>query len=80
MFIPFKECFSFGEGLRVLFMPHSPGIYAALVLKEYGETTEAVMSQSQMRKHSSGVSKKTIKNNLFLNLASLSKNLQTILK
>ena len=103
------------DGCRVLFMPHSPGIYIALVLKNSEEiamdhtssSTEnylnnsglGILSEKSMNvsnnmsqndlsikksqsNSESGPSVKRliIKNNLFLDVDSLSKNLQTILK
>lgn len=79
------------QGVRILFMPHSPGVYIALVLKNIEEIEQdyALKSKdlnasdsSYLMKSDSGPSVKrlTIKNNLFLDVESLSKNLQTILK
>ena len=77
-------------------MPHSPGIYIALVLRNAEDIesdcsnilSEKSMNGSDGRDTSPSASKKSepsvkrliIKNNLFLDLNSLSKNLQTILK
>lgn len=82
-------------------MPHSPGIYIALVLKQIqdieADQAEHVspFKQKDMNnqtgisgassvagKSESGASvkKQIVKNNLFLDINSLSKNLQTILK
>lgn len=78
------------EGVRVLFMPHSPGIYIALVLKNVEEIDlensmkekDLSLLDSSLMKSESGPSVKRliIKNNLFLDIESLSKNLQIILK
>lgn len=78
------------EGVRVLFMPHSPGVYIALVLKnvEDIEQDQALKSKdlnlletSSIRSESGpSVKRLIIKNNLFLDIESLSKNLQIILK
>lgn len=82
------------EGCRVLFMPHSPGVYLALVLKSVEDIDmDLQMSiKNQLMNISDSISlskseatdkpvrKLIIKNNLFLDVESLSKNLQTILK
>ena len=85
------------QGQRVLFMPHSPGIYIALVLKQLQDieadqleyqsafkskdmnanTTSSSIAKSD---GAGSVKRLIIKNNLFLDIESLSKNLQTILK
>ena len=69
------------EGSRVLFMPHSPGIYIALVLKNAEDIeTENILSSkdlnvSESSSFKNSVQRLLIKNNLFLDIDSLSKNL-----
>ncbi len=75
------------QGVRILFMPHSPGIYIALVLKNIEDIEQEVALKSKdmnsngdsmyLMKSDSGpsVKKLIIKNNLFLDIESLSKNL-----
>jgi hypothetical protein len=70
-------------------MPHSPGIYIALVLKNHEEIEQEValkskdlnLTDTNSLKSESGhsVRKLNIKNNLFLDIESLSKNMQKIL-
>ncbi|CDW86141.1 UNKNOWN [Stylonychia lemnae] len=79
------------EGVRVLFMPHSPGVYIALVLKNFQDIIQdqvlkekdmnSLMEQSSIKnsQHVPQVKRLNIKNNLFLDIESMSKNLQTIL-
>jgi hypothetical protein len=91
------------EGQRIMFLPHSQGIFLALVLKQIQEIESdqleqikafkpkdmnttgisgSVSSSSLIKSDSSNtgnVKRLTIKNNLFLDVGSLSKNLQTIL-
>lgn len=81
-------------------MPHSPGVYIALVLKQIqdieADQVEHVSPFKQKDMNQTGISgassvagksesgasvkKQIVKNNLFLDINSLSKNLQTILK
>ena len=78
-----------GESIRVVFMPHSPGIYIALVLKSHDEieqecalkTKDLNLTDTNSVKSESAhaVRKLNIKNNLFLDIESLSKNMQKIL-
>jgi hypothetical protein len=75
------------EGVRVLFMPHSPGVYIALVLrnaedleKENTLTSKDMNTTSEGASFKNSVQRLIIQNNLFLDIDSLSKNLQTILK
>jgi hypothetical protein len=93
------------QGQRILFMPHSPGIYIALVLNKVSEidadnlehqmktspfkikdmnsgpgSISSSESSSSKSDNAASVRRLTIKNNLFLDINSLSKNLQTILK
>ena len=75
------------EGIRVLFMPHSPGIYIALVLKNLEEIIQenllkdkdmnSLLEQSSIKnsQHVPAVKRLNIKNNLFLDIKSMSKNL-----
>jgi len=88
------------QGQRVLFMPHSPGIYIALVLKQVTDieydncgdgagkegglkgsssTSSLMKSESSSGAAVGSVKRLTIRNNLFLDVNSLSKSLQTIL-
>ena len=72
-----------GEGCRILYMPHSPGVYIALVLqnaedieKDNALTDKCLnMTQESMKKNDSGpnVKRLMIRNNLFLDTGSVSK-------
>lgn len=78
-------------------MPHSPGIYIALVLKQATDIEQDLIAEmpqtiqdtgasvsSLSKSESSGaagtVKRISIKNNLFLDVSSLSKTLQTVLR
>jgi len=62
-------------------MPHSPGIYVALVLEQVSEIfVDPRTSQNSMGSMKSDVQKIVIRNNLFLDIFALSKNLQLVLK
>ena len=70
-------------------MPHSPGVYLALVLKNACDIEEQYLTEKDLNltveslkksESGSGVRRLIIKNNLFLDVDSLSKNLQTILR
>ena len=77
---------------RLLFMPHSPGIYMALVLKdaaalERDQEDSGIELQSQLSSYVSlsedilsQPKHQYIQNHLFLDLSSLSKSFQTILQ
>ena len=65
-------------------MPHSPGVYIALVLKQVEEIEqeqlilskgESTGDESLTQSQSASVKRIVIKNNLFLDIDSLSKNL-----
>ena len=67
-----------------MFMPHSPGVYIALVLKQVEEIEqeqlilskgESTGDESLTQSQSASVKRIVIKNNLFLDIDSLSKNL-----
>lgn len=79
------------QGQRVLFMPHAqPGVYIALILRTVQEI-EADLESGPLRSKDmnamtansvdsqGSVKRVAVKNNLFLDINSLSKNLQTIL-
>jgi hypothetical protein len=67
-------------------MPHSPGVYVALVLGMTGglggskDGSAPNGANDSKKSSSSAVRRMKIKNGLFLDLESLSKNVQTILK
>ncbi len=69
------------KGCKMLFMPHSPGIYVALMLNDLCEEDSKDRDRKQMtgKKPSLNVVKKKLNNYIFLDLQSLPEKLQTIL-
>ncbi len=82
------------KGNRMLFMPHSPGVYVALMLaditgaedskdkdKSGDKDKDKDKDKKQMtgKKATANVTKKKMNNYVFLDIQSLAKNLQTIL-